>query len=44
MEDGELEELRKQIIEGCQRMAEVYEEVDRHWNAASDEAWAVAAV
>lgn len=33
------DELRLQVIEGCKEMQEVYQEVDREWNGASEEAW-----
>jgi hypothetical protein len=33
------EELRRDLIEGCKEMGEVYEEVDREWNRAADEVW-----
>ena len=41
VEEQEREELRQQILEGCKEMAELYDEVDREWAAASDEVWRV---
>ena len=33
------EELRQQIIEGCQEMRTEYEQIDREWASVSDEVW-----
>jgi len=37
--EREREELRQQIIEGCQEMRTEYEQIDREWASVSDEVW-----
>jgi len=37
--EREREELRQQIIEGCQEMRTEYEQIDRNWASVSDEVW-----
>ncbi len=37
--EREREELRRQLIQGCQEMGEVYREIDREWNRAAEEVW-----
>jgi len=32
-------EMRRQIVEGCREMKEVYLEIDREWNRSGEEAW-----
>jgi hypothetical protein len=33
------EALRRELIEGCQEMAGLYQEIEREWSGAADEAW-----
>jgi hypothetical protein len=35
----ERSEMRRQIVEGCREMKEVYLEIDREWNGTGEEAW-----
>ena len=35
----ERSQLRRQIVEGCREMGDIYLEVDREWNGAAEEAW-----
>ena len=35
----EREELRKQVLEGCDEMAAEYAAVDREWSGVADEVW-----
>lgn len=35
----ERDELRRQVIEGCLDMADVYAEMEREWAPLSDEVW-----
>ena len=37
--EREREELRRQVIEGCKEMGELYREIDREWNTTADEVW-----
>ena len=37
--EQEREELRKQVVEGCTAMADVYQDIDKEWNTAADEVW-----
>ena len=32
-------EMRRQIVEGCREMRDVYLEIDREWNGTAEEAW-----
>jgi metal-responsive CopG/Arc/MetJ family transcriptional regulator len=35
----ERDELRRQVIEGCNEIAGLYREIDQEWNHVSDEVW-----
>ena len=35
----ERERLRREVIDGCREMAELYRAIDAEWNDAADEVW-----
>lgn len=37
--ERERDELRRELIEGCKEMSNLYQEIDREWNRASEEVW-----
>ena len=37
--ERERAELRCLVVEGCQEMAGLYQEVDQEWNGSADEIW-----
>ena len=37
--EQERDELRRKLVAGCQAMREDYLQVDKEWNAVSDEVW-----
>ena len=39
LDERERDQLRRELIEGCKEMDEIYLEIDREWNLASEEVW-----
>jgi len=37
--EQERDELRAQIIQGCQDMSGLYQEIEQEWSRTSDEIW-----
>jgi len=39
LDQRERDKLRSELIEGCQEMWDLYQEIDREWNRAAEEVW-----
>jgi hypothetical protein len=39
LDECKRQELRRQVIEGCQEMSGLYQEIAREWDALSEEVW-----
>jgi len=37
--EREREELRRQVVEGCREMADLYSEIDQEWGHVAEEIW-----
>jgi hypothetical protein len=39
LDESDRNDLRREVIEGCQEMKELYLEIDRDWDRAASEVW-----